>query len=331
MSKVVQFANTGGAEVLQMADLPVGKPGAGEVLVRIKAIGLNRAELMYRGGAYAQKPVFPSRIGCEAAGVVEAVGEGATRFTVGDRVSVLQTINQQVHGVYAEHTVVPQECLIASPAQLTDTEAAALWHAYAMAWGPLVLKARVSGSDTVLVTAASSAVGLAVIQVAKAAGATVIAATRSSRKAPALLGAGADFVVATEEEDLAERVMQITQGRGATIIHDSVLGGMLPKLCDAAAMGATIFLTGLLESAELKTPIWPLLMKGIRLEGFVGFAAVELDPAVLAQFGRYIEQGLAQGRFHPAIDRIFPLDEVVAAHRYMEAGSQVGKIVMVTQ
>jgi NADPH:quinone reductase len=328
MSRIVTFTRTGTPDVLQLSEATVIEPAAGEVRVRITAIGLNRAEIMFRAGEYAQTPEFPARIGCEAAGIVEAVGEGATRFVVGDRVSILQTINQNVQGVYADYATVPEASLIASPPEFSDEEAAAFWHTAAMAYGPLVLKGKISADDVVLVTAASSGVGLATIQMAKAEGAMAIAVTRTSAKRDALLAAGADYVIATAEEDLAARVMEVTGGKGATIISDSVLGDQLAQLADAAAPGATLFLSGLLDGTDIRLPIWPVLLKGLKIEGFVGFIAVESDPQILAGFERYALAKIAAGHLRPIIDRRFALTEIVDAHRYMEAGAQVGKIIV---
>jgi NADPH:quinone reductase len=329
MSRIVTFGETGAPHVLKLTEAGPTNPGTGEVRVRITAIGLNRAEIMFRSGEYAQKPQFPSRIGCEAAGVVEAIGNGASRFKIGDRVSILQTINQNVHGVYADHATVPESSLIASPPEFSDEEAAAFFHAAAMAYGPLIMKAGISNKDVVLVTAASSGVGLATIQMAKAEGATVIAVTRTNTKRAALLAAGADHVIAAAEEDLAARVMAITNGKGASVISDSVLGDQLALLADAAAPGATLFLSGLLDGTDIRLPIWPVLMKGLKIEGFVGFVAVESDPNTLAAFERYVRGHIAGGGLRPIIDRRFALTQVVEAHRYMEAGAQIGKIVLV--
>jgi NADPH:quinone reductase len=329
LSRVVLFDRTGGPDVLRLAEEPVREPGPGEVRVRVRAIGLNRAEVMYRSGEYALQPKAPSRIGVEAAGTVEALGAGVTGLAVGQRVSILQTIDPQVHGVYADRTVVPATSVIASPDELSDEQAASLWHVFSMAYGQLVAKAQVGPADVVLITAASSAVGIASIQVAKAEGATVIATTRRSNKAPALLEAGADHVIATEEEDLAARVMQLTGGRGATVILDSVLGETLAKLADAAAPGARIFLGGLLQSNRIELPVWPVLLKGLTITGFVGFLAVQADPSALAAYQEYMRRHIAAGRFRPLIDRVFALNDIVQAHRHMEGGSQIGKIVVV--
>jgi NADPH:quinone reductase-like Zn-dependent oxidoreductase len=326
----VLFDRVGSADVLRLAHEEPRAPAAGEVRVRVRAIGLNRAEVMYRQGQYAVQPQGTSRIGVEAAGEVEAVGPGVEQWRVGQRVSVLQTIDPQRQGVYADRSVVPATSLIASPPEFSDEQAAALWHVYSMAYGQLVAKADVGPADVVLITAASSAVGIASIQVAKARGALVIATTRSSRKALALKAAGADHVIATDEEDLAARVMQITQNRGATVILDSVLGDTLAKLADAAAPGGRIFIGGLLDSAKIELPVWPVLLKGLRIEGFVGFLAVQADPVELARFERFVREHVAAGRLTPMIDRVFGLEQIVEAHRHMEGGTQVGKIVVTT-
>jgi NADPH:quinone reductase len=327
-SRVVSFSKTGTPDVLGLGRMDLTEPGANEVRVKINAIGLNRAEIMFRAGEYAVAPNFPARIGCEAAGVVEAIGANVTRFSIGDRVSILQTINQNIHGVYADYTTVPQTSLVSSPPEFTDEEAAAFWHTAAMAYGPLVMKARITASDVVLVTAASSGVGLATIQIAKAEGATAIAVTRTNSKREALIAAGADYVISTAEEDLAKRVMEITNGKGATVISDSVLGKQLAQLADAAAPAATLFLSGLLDGADINLPIWPVLLKGLKVEGFVGFIAVESEPTTLAAFEEYARSKIAAGHLRPIIDRRFALSEIVEAHRYMEQGRQVGKIIV---
>lgn len=329
-SRVVVFNQTGGPEVLTLTTQALRDPGPGEVRVKINSIGLNRAEVMYRSGQYALKPSFPSRIGCEGAGLVDAIGPGVSRFKVGERVSILQTIDQQVHGVYADHSIVPEAALIASPPEFSDAEAAAFWHALAMAYGTLVMRAGIGPDEIVMVSAATSGVGLATIQVAKAEGATVIAVTRTSAKRQALLAAGADHVIATAKENLVERVTAVTDGKGATVIADSVLGPLLEQLVAAAAPGAKIYLSGLLDGTEIRLPIWPVLLKGIRLEGFIGFLAVEADPTELARFEAYARAKIAQGLLRPIIDRTFQLDQIAEAHRYMEAGKQVGKIVVST-
>ncbi|MFD5792959.1 alcohol dehydrogenase catalytic domain-containing protein [Streptomyces diastatochromogenes] len=171
MARLVQFDRLGGPEVLTLRDVEVGAPGAGEVLIRVDAIGLNRAEIMYREGGYFYEPVFPSTLGYEAAGVVEAVGEGVDGFAEGDLVAVVPAFLQSEYGTYGDHVIVPASAVVPRPADVDPVQAAAVWMAYITAYGPLAESGQVRPGDHVLITAASSSVGLAAIQVARHVGA----------------------------------------------------------------------------------------------------------------------------------------------------------------
>ena len=206
MSRIVRFHQTGGPEVLQIEDVEVPAPKAGEVRIAVKALGLNRAEAMFRSGHYLEQPKFPARLGYEAAGTVEALGEGVTGFQVGDAVSTVPGFSQNDHGVYGEVAVVPARVVVKHPASLSWEQAASVWMQYATAYGALIEIAKLTAGDTLLIPAASSSVGLASIQIANHVGATPVALTRGSSKKQALLDAGAAHVIATEEEDLVARV-----------------------------------------------------------------------------------------------------------------------------
>ena len=269
MARTVRFHETGGPEVLRVDEVPETDPGPGEVRIRVEAIGLNRAEVMLREGIYHERPVFPSRIGYEAAGVVEAVGEGVTRVREGERIATVPSfaLSQTRQGVYGESATVPAEIAAPYPAALTPAQGAALWMAYLTAYGALVHYGRLGPEDAVVVTAASSSVGTAAIQIAGAQGATVIATTRTAAKKAALSGLGADHVVATEEEDLAARVMEITGG-GARVVFDPIAGPLLTTLCGAAAPYGTIYEFGALHPGETAYPLMPMLAKSLTIVGY---------------------------------------------------------------
>src|SRR5690606_17879670 len=214
MAKVIRVHELGGPDVLRIEELEVGDPGPGEVRIRVSAVGLNRAEAMYRAGRYPVKPRLPSLIGYEGVGTIEAIGTGVDGYKEGDRVCVLPMIQQGQYGIWGERAIVPARILVPAPPSLSDAEAASIWMQYMTAFA-LVEVANVGLDDAVIVRAASSSVGLAAIQLTNWAGGVSIAATRTSDKADALRGHGAAHVVATEEEDLALRVMEITGGRGA--------------------------------------------------------------------------------------------------------------------
>src|SRR4029450_13396444 len=213
MSKGGQIHEQGGPEVLRIEDLDVGAPAAGEIRVRIQAIGLNRSEAAFRAGQYPVKPKFPTLMGYEACGVVEVPGEGVEDFKIGERVCVLPTYRLGEYGVYAETALVPARSVIPAPPGLSSIEAASIWMHYSTPLAILEVTPATVG-DYVIIRAASSSVGLAAIQLANWAGATPIAATRKSDKAEALKALGAKHVVATEEQDLVAEVQRITDGRG---------------------------------------------------------------------------------------------------------------------
>ncbi len=329
MPRTVFFHETGGPEVLRVEEAPAQPPGPGEVQIRVEAIGLNRAECMLREGIYHEQPVFPSRIGYEAAGVVEAVGEGVTGVSEGTRIATVPSfaLSQTRQGVYGESATVPAEIVRPYPAALSPAEGASLWMAYLTAHGALVHYGRIGPEDAVVVTAASSSVGIAAIQIARARGASVIATTRRAGKKAVLAGHGADHVVATEEEDLPARVMEITGGAGARVIFDPVAGPLLTTLCGACAPYGTIYEYGALHPGETVYPLMSMLAKSLTITGYQVLDFVR-DEARFAAARDDIFAGLESGALKPVIDREFPLEEIADAHRYMESNAQCGKIVV---
>jgi len=327
MPKIVRFYETGGAEVLKIEDLPLVEPGEGEVRLRVAAIGINRAEVMFRQGQYLETPQLPSRLGYEAAGIVDAVGPGTSGIKIGDRVSTIPSFSIGAYGVYGESAIVPAYAVAPYPKSLSSIEGAAIWMQFLTAFGALIEFGRLQKNAFVLITAASSSVGLAAIQIAKSVGAHVIAATRGAGKKSFLMGAGADYVIVTDEEDLVESVKTITSGKGFSLAFDPVAGSLLVKLADAAASGATIFEYGALSPEPTTYPLFLALAKGLTVRGYTLFEIVK-NPERLARGKQFIYNGLESGVLKPIIDRTFPLEHIAEAHRYMESNQQKGKIVV---
>ena len=223
MSKVVRVHQAGGPEMLRIEELEVGAPGPGEVRLAMEAIGLNRAEAMFRQGRYLQIPKLPTLLGYEGVGIVEALGAGVQGFKAGERVCVVPSFRQGEYGMYAEKAIVPAKSLLPRPRVSRPMQASAVWMQYFTAIAIIEL-AHATVGDYVIIRAASSSVGLAAIQLANWAGAVSIAATRHSNKADALKAQGAQHVIATEETDLVAEVMRITGGKGARIVFDPVGG-----------------------------------------------------------------------------------------------------------
>jgi len=327
MSKIIRFHETGGADVLKIEDLPLTEPGKGEVRLKVEAIGLNRAEVMFRRGQYLEAPNLPSRLGYEASGTIDALGPDVSDFQMGDRISTIPGFSMGTYGVYGESAIVPVSAVAHYPENLSATEGTAIWMQYLTAFGALVEIGQLKKEDVVLITAASSSVGLAAIQITKSAGALAIATTRGADKKQALLDAGADHVIVTNDEDLAEKVMSITSEKGANIIFDPVGGPMLEMLASAAALGATIFEYGALAPEATPFPLFLSLAKGLTVRGYTLFEITK-DAERTARGKQYVYEGLQSGALKPIIDRTFTLDDIADAHRYMESNQQKGKIVV---
>ncbi|MGP3937387.1 zinc-dependent alcohol dehydrogenase family protein [Nonomuraea sp. KM88] len=329
MARTVRFHELGGPEVLRLEDLEVGAPGPDELLVRVEAIGLNRAEALFRDGTYIE-PVrqFPARLGTEAAGVVEGIGAEVTGFAAGDAISVLPAFSMNDYGVYAERAVVPASAVLHRPEGLDPVKGAAVWMPYLTAYGALVDVSGLRAGDTVLITAASSSVGLAAIQIANRVGATPIAATRTGAKKDALLEAGASEVIVTGEEDVVERVRDLTAGQGVEVAFDAVAGPGVADLARIVVPGGTLLLYGLLSGEPTPYPAFELGMPALNMRTYVVVRETTADPETLRRAAAFITSGLRTGAFEPVVDRVFGLEEIVEAHRYMEAGNQIGKIVV---
>jgi NADPH:quinone reductase len=329
MSKVVRFYQTGGTEVLKVEERPIPKPADGEVLVKIQASALNRAQLLYLQGAYAYPPQFPSMLGDEAVGVIEQVGAGVDQFRAGDRVSILSSTNMIANGTHAEHTVVPIYAIIPAPESLDDASAGALWVAYLTAYAAIVEGANLQTGQSAVITAASSSSGVAAIQIVKDLGGIAIATTRTCQKKQSLLDLGADYVIATAEEDVTARISDITQGKGAKVIFDPIGGEMLAKLAAATASGGDIYEYGVLDAGSLATtltvPVFYMLSKRLQ---FLNLLDLLADPTRLETGRRWMQEALQRGIIKPMVDRTFKLDEIAEALHYMEAGNQIGKILV---
>jgi NADPH:quinone reductase-like Zn-dependent oxidoreductase len=327
MTRVVRFHQTGGPENLVVEDMDIGAPGPGHVRIRVEAVGLNRAEAMYRAGNYPVRPQLPSLIGYEGVGTITAVGDGVGDYSVGQRVCVLPMISQGDYGIWAEEAIVPVRILLPAPDSLGVEEAAAIWMQYLTAYA-IYEVANVGPNDAVIIPAASSSVGIAAIQLCNWAGAVPIAATRTSAKAGALRQLGAAHVIATGEEDLVERVMEITGGKGARCAFDPVGGPYVDTLARALGERGILFVYGGLSGQPTPYPHWPMAFKGASMRGWVA-SEIWNHPHRFAAAREKILAGLAHGHLEPVIAQVFKeLDSLPEANAYLESNQQVGKVVV---
>ncbi|MFS2122722.1 zinc-dependent alcohol dehydrogenase family protein [Pseudomonas sp. Pseusp97] len=327
MARAVRFHRIGGPEVLRIDPVEVRQPGPEEVSIRVKALGLNRAEALLRTDRYIESPQLPSGLGLEATGVIEAVGSQVRGFAAGDAVSVLPPTSMREQPTHAEQLVVPQSRLVKNPPGQSWADAAATWMQYLTAYGALVQVAGLREGDFVVITAASSSVGLAAIQIARRVGAVPIAVTRRSAKRDALLQAGADQVIASEEEDLRSRLLEITGAAGARVVFDPVGGPIFEALTAAMAEGGILIEYGGLSPEATPFPLFEVLSRSLVLRGYRVYEVLE-DAERLQAAKAFIIDGLADGSLRPVIARAFAFDDIVEAYRYLESSQQFGKVVV---
>ena len=327
MAKVARFHKFGGPEVMQIDDVAVGDPGPGEVRIRVGAMGLNRVETMVRSGTYGDV-ALPSKLGYEAAGVIEALGSEVTGWAVGDRVAVLFGLPMDIYGTYGTQILYPADMLVRVADGMSLTEAAASWMQYGTAYA-LIDLGQIKPGDHIVINAASSSVGLAAIQIARHHQAEPIAVTRGRGKADALRAHGAAHVIVSDEEDVPARIREITGGIGAEIAFDAVAGPALAGLLSAMAPRGVVILYGMLGGYAFELQLAALMGGNLALHGFSANRLIEV-PADRARVIAYIENGLASGALSPVIDRTFDLAEIAEAHRYLESNVQFGKIVLTT-
>ena len=327
MSRTIKFTQAGGPEVLEFSEAHVSPPGPQEVRIAVKAIGINRAESMWRNDQYVESPIFPAGLGYEAAGIVDAVGKDVTDFAVGDAVSTIPAFSLNQYSTYGEVILAPVHAVVKHPESLSFVEAASVWMMFLTAYGALVLDAQVQTGDFVIIPAASSSVGLAAIQIANYAGATPIALTRTSEKKRRLHEVGAPHIIVTQEQDMLAEVMRITDGNGARVAFDPVGGPDFPKLIAALTFQGIAYIYGALSEDDTPIPVLEMIRKMAAVKGY-SIRLMTGDAERRRVAVEYVTKGLASGALKPVIDRTFTFDEMVAVHRYLEQNRQFGKIVV---
>ena len=327
MARVVRFHQHGGPEVLRIEEVELPRPKSGEVQIRVKALGLNRAEALLRKGAYIETPALPSGLGLEAAGIVESIGEGVRGLTPGDVVSVMPPLSMVRWPAYGEYATFPAEHVVKHPPSLSWETAAAVWMSSLTAYGALIDLAKLTKGEFVVVTAASSSVGLAAIQIANAVGAVPIAVTRTSAKRQALIEQGAAHVIASAEEDLAGRLGEIAGAAGVRVVFDPIGGPLFEPLTAAMARGGILIEYGGLSAEPTPFPLFAVLSKTLTLRGYLVHEIIG-SPTRLDAAKTFVLDGLASGALRPVIAKTFAFDEIAAAHRFLESNEQFGKIVV---
>jgi putative PIG3 family NAD(P)H quinone oxidoreductase len=316
----------GGPEVFEVRDIARPEPGTGEVLVRIRASALNRADLLQREGRYPAPPGWPADIpGMEIAGEVAACGPATSLWKAGDRVFGIVG-----GGGNAQFIVTHERTLAAIPENLDWREAAAVPEAFITAHDALVTQAEVRPSERVLIHAVGSGVGLAAVQLALAAGALPLGDARTAAKIERARSLGlADGFVVDDIRALAQRVTERTNGAGVEIVLDLVGGEYLAASIAAAAPKGRIILIGTMGGRDAPVPLGVILGKRLTLRGTM-LRGRPLEEKIIATraFAAQVVPLLASGAVRPVVDRVFPRDQIGDAHRYLESNATFGKVVI---
>ncbi len=323
--RAIVIREPGGPEVLVPTDLPDLAPPFAHVRVAVRYVGVNRADLLQRMGVYPAPPGVPPNIpGLEYAGVVDAVGEGATRFRKGDRVLGLVG-----GGAYAEQIVVHEGEVARLPDTVDDRTAAAIPEAFVTAYDALVTRGKLAPGDSVLIHAAGSGVGTAAIQIAKSFGCRVIATSRTADKLPRCKELGADVTLVVEGASFADAVKDATSGRGADVILDLAGGAYVGEDVHAVAVLGRILVVGLTAGARSEIHLGALLSRRATIIGTVLRSrplAEKIEAASVLE--RSIVPLVAAGRMTPVIDREYPLAEAGAAHAFVASNASFGKVLL---
>lgn len=309
---------------LVTAQIPRPSPGKGEVLVKVAAAGINRADLMQAMGAYPPPPGASATLGLEISGTIVARGEGVTGFADGAAVCALLA-----GGGYAEYAVVPQECLLPVPKGVGLVEAAALPEAHFTVWTNLMDAAKLKPGESVLIHGGSSGIGTTAIQLCVARGHTVFTTAGSADKCAACEQLGATRAINYREEDFVEVIKEMTGGKGVDVILDMVGGDYIEKNFRALAVWGRLVNIAFMGGMQANVNFGLMLMKRL------SFMATTLRARSNAEKGA-IRDALAHevwplieaGKIKPVVDTILPLKEAQAAHRRMAASSHIGKILL---
>jgi NADPH2:quinone reductase len=322
--KVIEIAAPGGPEQLKSARRPTPKPGAGEVLIRVAAAGVNRPDVMQRQGRYPPPPGASDLPGLEVAGEIVAIGPGVSAVAVGDRVTALLP-----GGGYAEYAVAAAPLCLPIPKGLSMVEAAALPETFFTVWTNLFDRGGCKAGETVLIHGGTSGIGTTAIQLAAAWGAKVYATAGSADKARICERLGAVRGIDYRNEDFVAVVREATGGAGVDLILDIVGANYLARNLEAAAVEGRLVVISLISGAKAEINLGTILTKRLTLTGStLRIRSVAQKALVADAVRRNVWPLIAEGRVKPVIHATFPLDQASEAHRLMESSQHIGKIVL---
>jgi NADPH:quinone reductase-like Zn-dependent oxidoreductase len=335
MSRIVRFKKFGGPEVLKIEDRLVPTINPDEVLIAVRAVGVSWFDVLWRQNLASSTAKLPSGLGYEMSGVIQAVGADVSDFKVGDHVASFPAHDINSYSCYAEHVVLPARALTRYPDVLTAEQASVHYHPSLVGWFGLVDLANVQAGESLLITAASRGWGPYILQLAKALGCTVIAATASGEDKAWLYELGANHVVVTEEEDLVGQIANITSGQGVNVIMDAMGGAQMRLLGDAIACGGRLVLFDLYGGNETTLPACAAFKKNIQfyihcIGNFTGKQELNIPQNRVAVVSALegINKLTVEGKLRPCINKVFDFEDVATSHEYMGKCPSKGRVVL---
>jgi NADPH2:quinone reductase len=325
--RAIEISQPGHPEVLQLVDRPDPVPGDGEVLIRVRASGVNRPDVLQRKGVYPPPPGASDLPGLEVAGEIvggDAQALAAAGFSIGDRVCALVS-----GGGYAELCVVPAGQCLSVPAGFSDVEAASLPETFFTVWSNVFERGRLQPGETLLVQGGSSGIGVTAIQLAKALGSTVIVTAGDDAKCASCLQLGADHAVNYKAEDFAEAVQRLTAGKGADVILDMVAGPYVARELTCLADDGRLVIIAVQGGVKSEVDAGAVLRRRLTITGStLRPRPVAFKAAIAAALRQKAWPLLESGRVRPVIHQVFAAADAARAHALMESGAHVGKIVL---
>jgi len=318
--KAIQVHHFGGPEVLQLEEIPKPQPGAGEVLVRIHAVGVNPYDTYMRAGTYAIKPPLPYTPGSDAAGTVESVGSGVAKVRPGERVYTAKTVT----GAYAEYALAFESQVHTLPAKISFAQGAGVWVPYGTAYHALYHSAEAHASETVLIHGASGGVGSAAIQIARAMGLTIFGTAGSQKGLDLVIREGAHRAFDHSKAGYADEIMQATGGKGVNIILEMLANVNLANDLRLLAINGRVIIIG--NRGEITINPRDLMLRRASARGFTLWA---ITPAEEADIHAGLIAGLENGTLRPVVGKELPLAEAARAHKEILEPGAAGKVVLI--
>jgi NADPH:quinone reductase len=318
--KAIQVHRFGGPEVLELHEISTPKPGPGQVLVRVHAAGVNPYDTYMRSGTYAVKPQLPYTPGSDAAGTVEAVGDGVKKVKAGDRVYTAKTLS----GAYAEYALADESQVYRLPEKISFAQGAGLWVPYGTAYTALHHHAKAHAGETLLIHGASGGVGLAAVQFARAEGLTVIGTAGTQRGLELIKKEGAHHAFDHTKSGYAEEILKVTGGRGIDLVLEMLANVNLGTDLKLLAIRGRLIVIG--NRGEITINPRELMARRASVRGFTLWAATEAESA---EIHAAIAAGLENGTLRPTVGKELPLKDAQVAHQDVLAPGAFGKIVLV--